>query len=128
MPRKPPLYPHKPRGGGHNSEDPDEIENILWGGKVDAWRSKDFLTDPRVFEVADKLHKATQEVYDQFLKLESIEDELLRKLEEKYSRRLPAGGGHMEPGHPMTLLDEAHWALDAAVRAIYKEIGLRYPD
>ena len=125
MPKKPPLYPHIPRGRGHNPEDP---EDIFWGGKVDAWRSKDFLADPRVFAAAHKLYKATQEVYDQFLSLENIEGELLRKLEEKYSRKLPAGGGHMEPGHPMTLLDEAHWALDAAVRAIYKGIGLSYPD
>lgn len=126
MPKREPLYPHEPRRRGHN---PEEIpEDIFWGGKVDAWRSKDFLTDPRVFAAAHKLYKATQEVYDQFLSLENIEDELLRKLERKYSKSLPAGGGHTEPKHPMTLLDEAHWALDAAVRAIYKSIGLGYPD
>lgn len=133
---KQPLYPHIPKSkvgggagrGGHGDGGDDGgrggFQPPFEGEEVDAWEMPEFIRDPKVRQIARNLEALNEKVYSDFTELENIEESLLRVLEARYQRVLPSGGGRMTPGHPMTLLDEAHWALDKAVKSIYSKLGL----
>lgn len=105
-PDLPPIMPDSP-------DFDDYLRLVQWLQRreqriPDVWEMPEFFSTREVQEQIQRLQAALEEVRGVFSTFEELE---ARAMGGEYQ-------AWMKKGHPMTLLDEAQWALDAAVKRL----------